>query len=106
MDLINEWWKQILAAGFLIVGAAAITWLKATFVSKKVHDKFKEATEGRLNAMEQSIQELPSKEDLHELDKSLIEVGGKIDALSPQLADLKRVTDLLMENELRGTRNE
>ncbi|WP_238937658.1 DUF2730 family protein [Pseudoalteromonas sp. S16_S37] len=48
---------------------------------------------------------MPSADDFHGLEKSLLEVGGKIDALSPQLATLQNTTSLLMENELRGTRN-
>jgi len=36
---------------------------------------------------------------------AIVGVSGKIDGLNPQLTDLKRLTDLLMENELRGTRS-
>ncbi|NSY36526.1 DUF2730 family protein [Pseudoalteromonas sp. JC28] len=100
MDFVLEWWKQMLAAGVLIVGAGSIAWLRATFVSRVKHDELAQ----RVNAVEKTIEDLPSAEDLHDLDKRLIEVGGKIDALSPQLGDLKRVTDLLMENELRGSK--
>ncbi|RZF83722.1 DUF2730 family protein [Pseudoalteromonas sp. CO325X] len=112
MDFILEWWKQLLAAGFLIVGCGAIAWLRSTFVSKKEHELYRqeqrEHYDGltqRLNTVETTVADLPSADDIHELDKRLIEVGGKIDALSPQLGNLQRVTDLLMENELRGTRS-
>ncbi|WP_046005797.1 DUF2730 family protein [Pseudoalteromonas rubra] len=102
MDLfITEWWKWALALGGSVIGAAALAWFASTFVRKKAHDDLVK----RVNTIEQTVKELPSSDDLHELDKRLIEVGGKIDVLSPQLGDLKRITDLLMENELRGTRN-
>ncbi|CAM4175612.1 DUF2730 family protein [Pseudoalteromonas byunsanensis] len=101
MEFILEWWKQILALSLLIVGAGAVAWLRATFVSRTTHDEL--AT--RVSAVEQTVADLPSGEDLHDLDKRLIEIGGKIDALSPQLATLQNTTSLLMENELRGTRN-
>jgi len=101
MDFILEWWKQMLAAGLLVVGSGAIAWMRGKFVSREQHDLLVQ----RVSAVENAVNELPSKDDLHELDKRLIEVGGKIDALSPQLKDVKRLTDLLMENELRGNRN-
>ncbi|WP_235956717.1 DUF2730 family protein [Pseudoalteromonas galatheae] len=101
MEFLLEWWKQMLAAGVVIVGAGSIAWLRATFVSRKAHN----ALELRVSAVEQTVDDLPSADDLHDLDKRLIEVGGKIDALSPQLATLQNTTSLLMENELRGARS-
>lgn len=105
MDFILEWYKAFLTVGVAIVGAAALAWLRSTFVTKKAHDDVSKALESRLSAVEKTIEDLPNADDLHELDKRLIEVSGKIDGLNPQLTDLKRLTDLLMENELRGTRN-
>jgi hypothetical protein len=105
MDFILEWYKTFLTVGVAIVGAAALAWLRSTFVTKKAHDDVSKALESRLSAVEKTIEDLPNSEDLHELDKRLIEVSGKIDGLNPQLTDLKRLTDLLMENELREKRN-
>ena len=105
MDFILEWYKAFLTVGVAIVGAAALAWLRSTFVTKKAHDDVSKALESRLSAVEKTIEDLPNSEDLHELDKRLIEVSGKIDGLNPQLTDLKRLTDLLMENELREKRN-
>ena len=105
MDFILEWWKAFLTVGVAIVGAGALAWLRSTFVTKKVHEDVSKALESRLSAVEKTIEDLPNADDLHELDKRLVEVSGKIDGLNPQLTDLKRLTDLLMENELRGTRS-
>ncbi|KZY40675.1 hypothetical protein A3733_05355 [Pseudoalteromonas shioyasakiensis] len=105
MDFILEWWKALLTVGVAIVGAGALAWLRSTFVTKKVHEDVSKALESRLSAVEKTIEDLPNADDLHELDKRLVEVSGKIDSLNPQLTDLKRLTDLLMENELRGTRS-
>ena len=101
MDFILEWWKAFLTVGIAIVGASALAWLRSTFVTKKVH----EVLESRLSAVEKTVEDLPNADDIHDLDKRLVEVSGKIDGLNPQLTDLKRLTDLLMENELRGTRS-
>lgn len=101
MDFILEWYKIFLTVGVAIVGAGALAWLRSTFVTKKVH----EVLESRLSAVEKTVEDLPNADDIHDLDKRLIEVSGKIDGLNPQLTDLKRLTDLLMENELRGTRS-
>ncbi|TMO98709.1 DUF2730 domain-containing protein [Pseudoalteromonas sp. S3260] len=101
MDFILEWQKAFITVCVAIVGAGALAWLRSTFVTKKVH----EVLESRLSAVEKTIEDLPNADDLHELDKRLIEVSGKIDGLNPQLTDLKRLTDLLMENELRGARS-
>ncbi|GAA61835.1 hypothetical protein P20652_3724 [Pseudoalteromonas sp. BSi20652] len=101
MEFILEWQKAFITVCVAIVGAGALAWLRSTFVTKKVH----EVLESRLSAVEKTVEDLPNADDLHELDKRLIEVSGKIDGLNPQLTDLKRLTDLLMENELRGTRS-
>ena len=101
MDFILEWWKAFLTVGIAIVGASALAWLRSTFVTKKVH----EVLESRLSAVEKTVEDLPNADDIHDLDKRLVEVSGKIDGLNPQLTDIKRLTDLLMENELRGTRS-
>ena len=101
MDFILEWQKAFITVCVAIVGAGALAWLRSTFVTKKVH----EVLESRLSAVEKTIEDLPNADDLHELDKRLIEVSGKIDGLNPQLTDLKRLTDLLMENELRSARS-
>ena len=101
MEFILEWQKAFITVCVAIVGAGALAWLRSTFVTKKVH----EVLESRLSAVEKTVKDLPNADDLHDLDKRLIEVSGKIDVLNPQLTDIKRLTDLLMENELRGTRN-
>lgn len=101
MDFILEWQKAFITVCVAIVGAGALAWLRSTFVTKKVH----EVLESRLSAVEKTVEDLPNADDIHDLDKRLVEVSGKIDGLNPQLTDLKRLTDLLMENELRGTRN-
>ena len=101
MDFILEWQKAFITVCVAIVGAGALAWLRSTFVTKKVH----EVLESRLSAVEKTVEDLPNADDIHDLDKRLVEVSGKIDGLNPQLTDLKRLTDLLMENELRGTRS-
>ena len=101
MEFILEWQKAFITVCVAIVGAGALAWLRSTFVTKKVH----EVLESRLSAVEKTVEDLPNADDIHDLDKRLVEVSGKIDGLNPQLTDLKRLTDLLMENELRGTRS-
>ena len=101
MDFILEWQKAFITVCVAIVGAGALAWLRSTFVTKKVH----EVLESRLSAVEKTVEDLPNADDIHDLDKRLLEVSVKIDGLNPQLKDLKRLTDLLMENELRGTRS-
>lgn len=105
MDFILEWWKALLALGLTVVGAGGLSWVRNTFISKAAHDKHRDELERRLTAVETTIAEMPSAKDIHELDKRLIEVSVKIDGLTPQLRDIKRLTDLLMENELRGNRH-
>ena len=101
MEFILEWQKAFITVCVALVGAGALAWLRSTFVTKKVH----EVLESRLSAVEKTVEDLPNADDIHDLDKRLLEVSVKIDGLNPQLKDLKRLTDLLMENELRGTRS-
>ncbi|NOU53116.1 DUF2730 family protein [Pseudoalteromonas sp. JBTF-M23] len=102
MEFLIEWWKQMLAAGVVIVGAGSIAWLRATFVSRTTHEELAQ----RVSAVEKTVEDMPSSSDFHALDKSFAEACGKMDSLSPQLASLERQISLLMENELREKRNE
>lgn len=95
-----ENWK--LAAVLINALFVIVVWAMTKTFAKK--DDLSALTE-RVSKVEGIVEDLPSVKELHELDKSLIEVSGKLDAVIPQLDGLKRTTDLLMENELRGSRS-
>jgi len=101
MEFLSEWPKLILTGAFTIVGGGIVAWVRGSFVSKKAHDKLVE----RVTKVETTVEELPSADDLHELDKRLIEVSGKLDTANALFSQVNKTTDLLMENELRGSRN-
>jgi len=97
LEWFIEHWK--LVAFILNCIFFLVVWAMSRTFAKK--DDVTHLTE-RVSKIESSIIDMPGTNDFHELDKSLIEVSGKLDAVMPQLDGLKKITEILMENELRG----
>ena len=99
LEVILAHWVKIYAIVSLIIMSA--NWAMTKTYSKK--DNF-DALSRRVDRLENTVSTLPSKDDLHRLDRQLVELGAQITAITPQLVSIQRMTDLLTENELRGER--
>ncbi|WP_181950467.1 DUF2730 family protein [Shewanella woodyi] len=96
IEWFKAYWVQIYAAVSLAILCA--NWFLAKTYAKQ--DNINKL-EKRVDKLESDIAHLPSKDDFHHLDKSLLEVNTQLKAVSPQLASLQRMTEMLTENELR-----
>jgi hypothetical protein len=56
--------------------------------------------------LESQLEKMPTKEDLHELELKIEGLNTNIESVKPGLDEVKKLTHLLMENELREKRNE
>ncbi|TMP27191.1 hypothetical protein CWB99_15855 [Pseudoalteromonas rubra] len=66
-------------------------------VKKEIGSDFKE--------LERQLEKVPTKEDLHDLELKIEKLNTNIESVKPGLSNVERLTNLLMENELREKRN-
>ncbi|WP_180961071.1 DUF2730 family protein [Shewanella sp. GutCb] len=96
LEFIKNYWVQIYATISLVLLCA--NWILAKTYAKQDNIQ---RLEKRVDKLENDIEQLPSKDDFHHLDKNLVEVNAQLKAVSPQLKSLQRMTEMLTENELR-----
>jgi hypothetical protein len=93
--------EVVLAGAF----AGFVFWLRASFATKSDHD----ALEKRMAAMEITVGNLASKEDVGRILQAIEQGNGERKALSAELAGVRRELDrlaaplgLLIEHGLKG----
>ena len=95
-DLVKTYWPVLVAlisfASLVVQTLLAKTYAKRETVA---------ALDGRISMVEQKIKSLPSEGDLHRLQLDISELRGELRAVRPELAQLRRLSDLLLENELK-----
>lgn len=60
-----------------------------------------ELVRNRLQGLENTIAVLPSQKDLHQLQLEMSNLRGDLRELGPAIRQVKHVSDLLLENELK-----
>lgn len=100
--------EAVLSLIAMLFGGVAITiaWLtrgsKANAVKIHKLERTNENLSGRLSEMETRIANLPTKDDFHQLDLQLREMGGRIETVSTRLEGVdrvaRRIDDHLLSN--------
>ncbi|EKN6166716.1 TPA: DUF2730 domain-containing protein [Citrobacter freundii] len=60
-----------------------------------------ELVRNRLQGLENTIAVLPSQKDLHQLQLEMSNLRGELRELAPSIRQVSRISDLLLENELK-----
>ncbi|ELM3734814.1 DUF2730 domain-containing protein [Edwardsiella piscicida] len=60
-----------------------------------------EQVRNRLQGLENTISVLPSQKDLHQLQLEMSNLRGELRELAPSIRQVSRISDLLLENELK-----
>lgn len=97
MDWLVKYWAPIWAA-ITTVAIVVMALVGKTFVKRDEHTTL----EQRVAAVEQTVEDLPSVDELHQLNLEISELRGDLKALQPQLQGVQRISNLLLENELNG----
>lgn len=96
MELIAKYWAPIWAllttAGLVIMALLAKTYAKREAV---------ESLKNEIIRLDQRLDDLPSERELHALQLEISELRGDLRELKPELRQVKRLSDLLLENELK-----
>ncbi|BFI48131.1 MULTISPECIES: DUF2730 family protein [Yersinia pseudotuberculosis complex] len=97
LDIIREHWAIMWALG--TVGFNVILFTLAKTYAKR--DEV-ETLKSRLNGLETSFSTLPNQKDLHALQLDIAELRGDLKAAVPELRQLRHMSDLLLQNELKN----
>lgn len=119
LDFLEKW--QTVVVSFLgAFGVLIMAFLYIRFPSRREFIKFKEEieqkTSEKLDAVKTSVDsdlrdfqkkldKVPTTEDLHALELKIERLNTNIESVRPGLSNVQKLTDLLMENELREKRN-
>ncbi|TRY13586.1 DUF2730 family protein [Shewanella hanedai] len=104
IDFINNNFKWLSALSYLaFVGLLA--WFNQRFATRKEHELLivkLTHMDQEITQVKADIRHLPTKEEVHRLDKTLSGLSETINATQEGINRLERKTDLLLENELRN----
>lgn len=96
MELIAKYWAPIWAllttAGLVIMALLTKTYAKREAV---------ESLKSEVVRLEQRLDDLPSERELHALQLEISELRGDLREIKPELRQVNRLSDLLLENELK-----
>lgn len=96
LDVVKTYWP-IFAAVVSFVSVIIQTLLVKTYAKREEVQQFGI----RLSTVEQKVADLPSERELHKLQLEISDLRGALQAVRPELAQLRRLSDLLLENELK-----
>lgn len=65
----------------------------------------KRSVKDDVTELENRLEKVPTSEDLHELELKIERLNTNIESVKPGLGHVQKLTDLLMENELREKRH-
>lgn len=71
--------------------------LAKTYVKREELDLMRQRVQG----LEKTIAVLPSQKDLHQLQLEMSNLRGELRELAPSIRQVSRISDLLLENELK-----
>jgi hypothetical protein len=86
----------------LFISAVGVAWtivlalLSKTYVKRDEFDEIK----SRLVNVELQISALPTKEQMHQIELKVSEVGGDVKAIKSYMDSMRHTTQMLVENEL------
>lgn len=72
--------------------------IENTYAEKNDHTRLKEQVKG----IEVKLEQIPSSETIHRLEKEVGELKGSLDGVNKLLLNINNHVNMLVENELRG----
>lgn len=99
-----EYWKllALIANGlfFMVAWALSRTFAKKDDVNEKLI-----SVDKRIDLIGAEISNLPDKDLTHKLELRIEQLSGDIKRIEPGLVSVKQLSDMLLENELKGKHN-
>lgn len=96
MELLIKYWTPIWSI-MVTLGLFAMALLSKTYARHEHVAKLKQEVE----KVKTQIQAMPSTSEFHKLNLEMCSLSGDLKALKPQLDNVEKLLDLLVENELK-----
>lgn len=96
MEFVAKFWAPIWAV-LTTIAVGVMAWLSRTYAKRDDLLDVKRDVE----QIQERLQSLPSESDLHRLQLEISELRGDLREVRPELKQLRRLWDLLLENELK-----
>ena len=71
--------------------------LAKTYVKREEFDSLR----SRVSVMDSQVHQLPERDEFHRLQLDISNLRGEIKELGPSIRQVSRISDLLLENELK-----
>ncbi|OUR89897.1 hypothetical protein A9Q81_20785 [Gammaproteobacteria bacterium 42_54_T18] len=96
-----EYWKllALIINGVFIL----VVWaMSKTFAKKDAVNESIVSLDKRIDLLDVAVENLPDKDLTHKLELRIEQLSGDIKRIEPGLISVKNLSDMLLENELKG----
>jgi len=100
VELIAKYWAPLWAT-ITTVAMVIMALLAKTYATRKEVELLK----SEIGRIDKHLDSLPSERELHALQLEISELRGDLRSLKPELLQVRRLSDLLLENELKEGRS-
>ncbi|MCL1121197.1 DUF2730 domain-containing protein [Shewanella seohaensis] len=101
-EFFGKYWGFI-GSVISVFCALLMAWFSTHFTPRIEHDKVVQKVaeiDKRLSETEMQLEYMPTRDELHALDKTLEGLGARFGAMEQGIRRLETKTDMLLENEL------
>lgn len=102
-DTVIKYWPP-LYAGLSLAGTVGLLLLAKTYAKRESVDALQgelSTVKQRMDYLEKAVNDLPSHQEISTLKLEMSELRGDLKSIRPELKRLDRLSDLLLENELK-----
>lgn len=102
-DTVIKNWPPIFA-GLSLAGTVGLMLLGKTYAKRESVEFLQgelASVRQRMDYLEKAVDDLPSHQEISALKLEMSELRGDLKAIRPELRRLDRLSDLLLENELK-----
>lgn len=95
---------EVIRTNWVVIWAlvtTAINIIQLLLAKTYVKREEVELVRNRIQTLENTIAGLPSQNDLHKLQLAMSDLRGELRELAPSIRQVSRISDLLLENELK-----
>lgn len=103
IDFLRQYWSTISSIGAcsisILVMLLATKFARREELNEIAHDVSRLKKD--VSIIQGQLESMPTKDDIHKLNLEISGLRGDIKEIKPELSGVKRISNLLLENELK-----
>ncbi|MCH4295587.1 DUF2730 domain-containing protein [Shewanella sp. 3B26] len=106
LDWLLKYWSVLAGIGGLLA-PFVMAWFTTRFTPRIEHERVVQAVaeiEKRQRETQQQLEGIPTRDELHALDKVLHGLGERLGAMEKGINHVRNSVDMLIENEIKSER--